>query len=134
MMRPFRILAAFMILAGAGLLVYGVVAGEMQVALLLIVPVIYGSSALGFLAIGLIIAGILVSMADFALSASAEGAEEALVDDDRARSKKAEFGGVILIGPIPIIFGADRRMTFLAIMVAVAILVIMILSLFYSGG
>ena len=58
-MRPLRILAAFMILAGAALLAYSVATGEMQVALVLIVPVIYGSSAVGILAIGLVIAGVL---------------------------------------------------------------------------
>ena len=134
-MRPLGLLAALMILAGAALLIYGIIAGEMQVALLLIVPVIYGSSTLGILAIGLIIVGVLVLMADLALSASAGELEHALVDDgDRAGSKKAEFGGVVLIGPVPIIFGSNRRMTILAIVVAVAILMIMILSLFYSGG
>jgi uncharacterized protein (TIGR00304 family) len=124
-----------MILAGAALLAYSVATGEMQVALVLIVPVIYGSSALGIMAIGLVIAGVLIFMVDPFLSANAENAE-GLADEtaQTKAAKKPEFGGVVLIGPIPIILGSSRGMAIFAVVVAVIVLVIMVLSLFYAGG
>ena len=135
-MRPLRILAAFIILAGAALLAYSVATGEMQVALVLIVPVVYGSSAMGILAIGLVIAGVFIFMVDPFLDANAEDAERDPAEETAQPgiTKKPEFGGVVLIGPIPIIFGSSKGMTLFAIVVAVIILAIMVLSLFYSGG
>lgn len=48
-------------------------------------------------------------------------------------SSKVSTGGVVLIGPIPIIFGNDKSMIYVAIFAAV---IIMLLSyiLFYRGG
>jgi uncharacterized protein (TIGR00304 family) len=136
MMRPLRILAAFVILAGVALLIYGVAIGEMQVALLLIVPVIFGSSILGILAIGLIIAGVFVAIADSFLSAERKSSQDRLSNESGLTEtpKRKEFGGVVLIGPIPIVFGSSKRMALLAAVIAVIILVLMILSFFFSSG
>jgi uncharacterized protein (TIGR00304 family) len=136
MMRPLRILAAVMILAGAILLVYGIAVGDMQVALLVIVPVIYGSSSLGILAIGLVIGGIVVAMADPFLGVGKEESRDVLSNEE-GRSKnerRIEFGGVVFIGPIPILFGSNRRMTIFVAVLAAIVLAIMLLSLFYIRG
>jgi uncharacterized protein (TIGR00304 family) len=135
-MRPLRILAALMILAGAALLVFTIAVGEMQVALLLIVPMIYGSSSLGILAIGLVIAGIFVAIADSFFDAGKEESQDALSNEE-GRSKTeghTEFGGVVFIGPIPILFGSSRRMTVFVAILAAIVLAIMLLSLFYIRG
>ena len=136
MMRPLRALAAILVLAGAALTVYGVATGEMQVALVIFVPVILGSSVLGVLAIGLMIAGIFVGMADLFLNAGQDEAQGSLTSEERPSetTKRTEFGGVVLIGPIPIMFGSSKKMTVFAVIVAVVILVIVVLSLFYGGG
>jgi uncharacterized protein (TIGR00304 family) len=136
MMRPLRILAALMILAGAALLVYAIAVGEMQVALLLIVPVIYGSSSLGILAISLVIVGIFVAMADSYLGAGKEESQEGLPNEEgRPKTdRRTEFGGVVFIGPIPILFGSNRRMTIFVAVLAAIVLAVMLLSLFYIRG
>jgi uncharacterized protein (TIGR00304 family) len=135
-MRPWRILALFVIVAGVSLLAYCVAIGEMQVALVLIVPVIFGSSILGILAIGLIIAGVFVAIADSFLSAEGESSQDRLSNESGLTEtpKRKEFGGVVLIGPIPIVFGSSKGMTLLAAVIAVIILVLMVLSLFFIRG
>jgi len=135
-MRPLRILAAFMILAGVALLIYGVAMGEMRVALVLIVPVVFGSSIIGILAIGLIFAGVFISIADPVLGASIQRSQDTPSDEERSSQtkKNTEFGGVVLIGPIPIMFGSSKKMTIFAVIIAVIVLVLMVLSLFFIRG
>jgi uncharacterized protein (TIGR00304 family) len=48
------------------------------------------------------------------------------------KNEKVSVGGVVLIGPIPIIFGSDKGMVSLAIIGAVILMVIYYL-IFYRG-
>jgi uncharacterized protein (TIGR00304 family) len=48
------------------------------------------------------------------------------------KNEKVSAGGVVLIGPIPIIFGSDRGMVSLALIGAV-ILMVMYYLIFYRG-
>lgn len=135
-MRPLRILAFLIILAGVVLLAYDVAVGDMQVALLLIVPVVYGSSVLGILTIGLIIGGIFVAMVDPFLAAGIEE-PQGVPSNEEGRpetEKRTEFGGVVFIGPIPILFGSTRKMTVFVAVLAAIVLAIMVLLLFYLRG
>ena len=134
-MRPLRALAAIMILTGAALTVYGVAIGEMQVILVILVPVIVASSVIGALAIGSIVVGMVVGMADLFLSASREEGQVYPSNQERASetAKGKEFGGVVLIGPIPIVFGSSRKVAMYAALIAIVILVLMLLALFLGG-
>jgi uncharacterized protein (TIGR00304 family) len=131
-MRPLRILAICMILAGAALLAYCVVIGEMQVALVLIVPVIFGGSILGVLAIGLMIAGVFIFIVDSFLGASPEGMQDGLVDGGHPSSPtgKTEFGGAVFIGPIPIIFGSSKKVTIYVVILSIVIFFLILMGLF----
>ncbi|MDD1743893.1 MAG: DUF131 domain-containing protein [Methanomassiliicoccales archaeon] len=128
-MRPLRALAAFLILAGAALTVYGIATGEMQVALIVFVPVIVASSALGILAIGSIIGGVFVGIVDLFLGAGTMPQDSPLDEGKNPPGAKTEFGGVVLIGPIPIILGSNKRMAVYAMLVALAVLALIVLAL-----
>ena len=41
-------------------------------------------------------------------------------------------GGVILIGPIPIVFGSDKRYAIIAILLTIALMILGIIFLYYS--
>ncbi len=56
--------------------------------------------------------------------------EEDYDDDLRKREKKVKGGGVILIGPIPIVFGESRY----AVVALILAIVLMILSFFFIFG
>ena len=125
-------MAAMLVLAGAALTVYGVATGEMQVALVIFVPVILGSSVLGVLAIGLIIAGIFAGIADLFLNADHEEARGDFTDGGHApgTAKKSEFGGVVLIGPIPVVFGSSKKAAMYAMLIGLVILALLVMVLF----
>lgn len=45
----------------------------------------------------------------------------------KGRERKAEGGAVVLIGPIPIVFGSDARWASVAIALAIVLIVIVLL-------
>ena len=131
-MRPLRALAAILILAGAALTIFGIATGEMQLALIIFVPIIIGSSVLGILAIGAIIAGVFAGIADLFLSGAADEPRDAIpIDGNSPQARpKGEFGGVVLIGPIPIIFGSSKKAATYAMLLALVVLILFVMGLF----
>jgi uncharacterized protein (TIGR00304 family) len=127
-----RALGVVLIVAGAVLLGLAILNGDVTVALIVIIPVIYGVGPLAVLAVLMLFAGIttlLLSAASLEREEDGSNAEE--VSDDRPSTKR-EFGGVILIGPIPIVFGSARalRGTWALAVVAALSLIVLLLFLF----
>lgn len=50
---------------------------------------------------------------------------------DEEKKVEVKGGGVVMIGPVPIIFGSDARWTVIAVLLAIALI---ILSLLFSLG
>jgi uncharacterized protein (TIGR00304 family) len=79
---------------------------------------------------------VFVAIADSFLSAERESSQDRLSNESGLTEtpKRKELGGVVLIGPIPIVFGSSKGMALLAAVIAVIILVLMVLSLFFIRG
>lgn len=143
-------LSLLLIFAGIALLFYAVAIGEANASLFLIFPVIYGSGVYSLLAIFLIMIGmILLFFAplqslkenvndyyekdydnyDYVNYESYKGTK----DFEEYRENKARYGGVVLIGPIPIIFGSDKNMAKMSILGAILMLVAIFLIFFLYG-
>ena len=129
-------LGIVLILAGAALTVVGILSGEMQLGLVLFfIPFIHGSSLFSLIAIGCIILGIFLTFLGWSGPLEAEnvarpglpGETERTTQESRGNSR---FGGVVLIGPIPIIIGSDRRMALWAAMLAAVLLTVLALLIF----
>lgn len=80
-----------------------------------------------FIGIGAIIVGILLTFLGTALLSSGKN------QNSENGNGTVSTGGVILIGPIPIIFGNDKGMISLAVVGAI-ILIVISYFLFYRGG
>ncbi len=123
--------ALLSILIGAGLLLYAIFSGEANVALLLIFPVIYGSGFYSLMGILLIMLGTFLLF----LSPVESLEREAMVYPEESENwyvenkEKTKFGGVIFIGPIPIVFGSDRNM--LRFSIFIGLLMLSLLVIFY---
>lgn len=118
--RTLRYLGIALMAVGAMALIAAVATGEAKFALVVIVPVIYGSGALVGGAILAIFAGVFLLFLSFG---SHDPAVEGKPNESSSRTKN-EWGGVILIGPVPIVFGSagqlrDPRM--LAILVIISL-------------
>lgn len=122
-------------LAGVAIVAIAVATGEAEVSLFLVFPVFSGSSGLFLLGVVLIALALLAGFAamvvrppEFAEPGGSAGWTGEAGIDKRERSK---FGGVVLVGPIPIAFGSDRKiaLAMLAIAVAAAAIILLLILL-----
>lgn len=116
---------------GISLLIYTVLKGESTAGLVLIFPFIYSNTILATIGIFCIIVSIILPFflsSEWSLDSQDDG-EEPFVSGTKndAPKKKSSYGGMLLIGPIPIIFGSDKRMTYIAAGIGLAIVVVVLL-------
>ena len=101
--------------------------GQAEVQLFIIFPLISGTSWLFVLGIVLIIASFVLG---FIFAASAASVEEpASAEPSRpgtVMTAKPRYGGVVIIGPVPIVFGSDKRMTLIMLVLAVVLTVVVL--------
>lgn len=77
-------------------------------------------SDLVFLGTGIILVGFLLVL--LATAVSGRSSEE------RERRTEVKGGGVVLIGPIPIVFGSDAKWATVAIVLAICLIVVALLA------
>ncbi len=109
---------------GVILVAISVLTGEARVAIVIIIPVIYGAGVL-------MLGGILCVIAGFFLmfySGSMGGPQN---DEETTGQATAErkVGGVLMIGPIPIIFGSDKKTALIAAAIALIVMALTLLLL-----
>lgn len=80
-----------------------------------------------FIGIAVVIAGMLLTFIGTAILSSGKN------NNQESNNSKVSTSGVILIGPIPIIFGNDKSMIAVTILGAI-ILMVIAYFLFYRGG
>ncbi|MCX6650048.1 MAG: DUF131 domain-containing protein [Methanomassiliicoccales archaeon] len=92
---------------------------ELVLYLFLVFPVFQAKGAWGMASVLLALAAFVSLLINLRFEIDQDGGE-----------KGVSTGGVLLIGPVPIVFGTDRRITILTLMVAVAVLAALLLLLF----
>jgi uncharacterized protein (TIGR00304 family) len=128
-MRALRVLGLALLVAGIITTVLGVLNGDIHVGLaLFFIPYMQSSTSLGALAIILIFAGIATLVLDgfYRGGSKAHQVVKEGPEGPGDRPKK-EFGGVVLIGPVPIVFGSSDRAALLALIAAAAVVMAMML-------
>ncbi len=125
-MRFLRMTGVGALVVGAALIAVGIYQGDVVVALVLIFPVLVSTGGIGALGIILLALGVMALVFDRFMDGSVieEGCQG--VENERARGS-TDYGGVVLIGPIPIIFGSNPRAALVAAAVAIIILAIVLL-------
>jgi len=129
-MRWLRWLGISAMVAGAILFAYGIYLGEVVVAVVVIFPVLISNGAIGAAAMLLLVLGLMaLVLSYFFVDGGEVGPSDRQGELDDGEERKMEFGGVVLIGPVPIIFGSDRRTALIAAGLAIMVLAIVILLL-----
>jgi uncharacterized membrane protein len=114
--RWFPVVPPLLLAGGAGLIVLAILQGSAQVSLVLFIPVFTGTSALFLMGVLLVVAGF--ALLPFALGFTLE-------EDDGAPPTRPSYaggatppaeagvaaGGVLLIGPLPILLGGWSQAT-----------------------
>ncbi|MFZ1024358.1 MAG: DUF131 domain-containing protein [Thermoplasmata archaeon] len=130
-MRPLQLAPVFLLAAGIGLVVWAALHGGATAYLILVFPVLVGNSGLFLGGVFLIIVGMI--LIPFTLLTS-EPRERGSVPSAGSRPS-VSTGGVILIGPVPILFGAwknvsPRQRWGLAILGVALLAVVLVVILF----
>jgi len=125
-MRFLRLIGAGALVAGAALIGVGIYQGEVEVALFLIFPVLVSTGGTGALGMVLLALGIMALVFEaFLKGRVAEEGDGG--GGTKGRDGGTEFGGVVLVGPVPIIFGSSPRGALMAAAVAIIILALVLL-------
>jgi len=142
-------LAYLLFATGIIIMFIAVITGEANIALFLIFPVIYGSGALTLVATIFIMLGIfLFFLSPFYHYTREEPSylEPANYNEPynepytptnqniTQEEKKTKIGGVVLIGPIPIVFGSDKQTAMLSVMIAILMLISIGIILMFIYG
>ena len=138
-MNRYFVYSILFLIGGIALLGYAVASGEANVAIVVFIPVVYGSGIMAFLGMICIIAAIFLGFLGVANRFVGEEEDEPERSTSKTRppqptqykpQKSVKGGGVVLIGPIPVIFGSDTRMAVILAILAI-ILIIAVAFLFY---
>jgi uncharacterized protein (TIGR00304 family) len=125
------------LVGGITFLSLAVLFGSAHVAVVLIVPVLYGSSPYLALGVLLLVLGFFLTFLGWASMAGDEvalGPATPIVSPtggsaDRSEGTRRSYGGFLLIGPIPVVFG--NRPAWMPYLVAMGIILMLALILFF---
>lgn len=150
-MNKYHVIALSLLILGVIVLGYSAAIGESEVIWLVIIPIFIGHGIYSFLGVVIIILAIFIGIYAFIQGGWVLAGDEFFDDyypppprpkpgarpppgsPPRPRPRpKVHGGGVILIGPIPIIFGSDNKTAIILSILAIIIMIIAIIALF--GG
>ena len=137
-MRRLMAGAVGLIALGIALLAYAVSSGEATAYIFLFIPVFQGSSLSAFAGTMLLFAGIFLFFISMATpleygpvkpSPHAQPQNAGQPVSPPPPSKK--FGGVVFLGPFPIIFGSDKKIAKWMIVAAFVLVILLVIVLWY---
>jgi uncharacterized protein (TIGR00304 family) len=135
-MNKYYLMGIPLFFASIILMGYDILLGNGKILLIIFIPVLYGNSVyfmLGvicfMISIFLIMTG---SVIKFILSPERVEQKNAYQPQQPLKKTKIGGGGIVFVGPIPLIIGSDKRtLVFLAIVVLVLMFAMLFLTLFF---
>jgi len=124
--RRWWVLSLALFVAAIALIIASVATGEGQVGLFLIFPFIIASGPLALAGSALLLLAIISVF--IAFWKTGEAARPDAGGSDAAVGQERKFGGVVMIGPIPIAFGSDKRMAKWMAVAGIILFVVLIIA------
>ncbi len=138
-MRPARILGPVLLVAGVAALAVGFLQGQASLNLFVIFPVITATGGWSALGILLLIAGFFAlflawpSMPPVTPPTASEPVAASTPVEPTPAAATRRWGGVMFLGPVPVVFGSDakiaRWMLVVGILLFVGLVVLTVLSI-----
>lgn len=128
-MTPRMWIPVGLFVGGIVLIAAAVASGEAEVSLLVVFPVFSGSSPLFLLGTLLIVMSFIVgflmlALGQIQLAGGGYWPKGGSVDQPAAGNVRREYGGVVLVGPVPIAFGSDRRIALIMLVVGIVLAIV----------
>ena len=128
-MNKIHVIALACGIIGILLLVYGILTQEIQTGIVFVFPFLIGTGMYAAIGIVALFAAFLLFSYGWMLTASSQIEE----NQDITTNKKWHTGGLILIGPIPIIWGSHWKITLLIVILAIILMSIIVGTMFVNG-
>lgn len=114
---------------GIVLIVAAVASGEAEVSLLVVFPVFSGSSPLFLLGTLLIVMSFIVGflmlvLGQMQMAAGGTWPAGDFPEVQASGSTRKEYGGVVMVGPVPIAFGSDRRIALIMLVLGIVLAIV----------
>ena len=127
----FRVISYILIVTGIFLLFLSLIMGNAKFGIFIIFPFVYGYGLLPAISFLIIIIGIfLFFLSPFEIKYTQLQSPNEKPEFENVRKEK-HVGGVLLIGPIPIIFGNDKNMAIISILASVLILLAILIFILF---
>jgi uncharacterized protein (TIGR00304 family) len=124
---------------GVCLIAVSVATGEADLSLVVVFPVISGTGGVFLLGMLLTVTGMLLGFALMVMGKTrwVDHQEPARTDESGLHhaggdQRGVRYGGVVLIGPIPIAFGSNMRMTMTMLVVGIVIAVVILALILFA--
>jgi uncharacterized protein (TIGR00304 family) len=132
-MRRLTAGALTLFVIGIALLAYAAYLGDMTFTLVVIIPVVQSSSPWALAGMALIFVAIFLFFFSLATPMRETPSQQTATAPQSAAPQQPakKFGGVVFIGPIPIVFGSDKRVAKWMIIVALVVVILSIVALWY---
>ena len=134
-MRPIRLVGPAVLVGGLAVLALAVGLGEASVYLVVVVPVIAATGPLAFLGVLLVFVGFFLTFLLWPTlvdRASGEPPTASSVPPQEGPAPARRWGGVVFLGPIPLVFGSNPRMTRSMLLIGVALFVALLALTIYA--
>jgi uncharacterized protein (TIGR00304 family) len=124
-----------LLIGGASMVAASVATGEADLALVVIFPVVSGSGGLFLLGVALIVSGLLLGFVLITMQQSETTGyrqKEGGSSDTGPRPVETgtRYGGVVLLGPVPIAFGSDRSIAVAMLVLGIVVAVVSLALIF----
>ncbi|MCJ2533406.1 MAG: DUF131 domain-containing protein [Candidatus Thermoplasmatota archaeon] len=121
------------------LIAASVATGEAALSLVVIIPVISGTGGVFLLGMLLIVTGLVLGFALVVMGQTGwedhqepERTDESGLHQARREKREARYGGMVLIGPVPIAFGSNMRIAIAMLVVGIIIAVVTLALILFT--
>ena len=118
-MNKFHLLSMIFFILGFGLILLAISSGEVKGGFFVVFPFLVGAGI--YASLGILLIFLAFVMLIFGIFESFKG-ENFEIEPIEKPEKKVEGGGVVLIGPFPIVFGTNSRIALILIVLAITLI------------
>ena len=123
-MNKFHILSLFCFILGIIFFSLGFLQGDVEGGVIIIFPFIGGSGIYAFLGVISLFLAILFFMFGFTSTLERKELDFEYESGQPEKKTSVKGGGVVLIGPIPIVFGSNWKITLVMMIVAIILILV----------
>ena len=123
-MNKYHILSLICFILGIVFFIMGFLSGDVETGIIVIFPFLSGSGIYPFLGFIFIFIAILLFIFGLASRAVSEDFDYEIRESSQQKKTSIKGGGVVLIGPIPIIFGSNWKIALVMMIVAIILIIV----------